>query len=149
MQVLNFPEFKAVFKTLGQKKYIFDNFRKKFVTLTPEEWVRQHVAHFLCSHQSVPIGLISLEVPMKFHSMNKRADIVVYNRNHQPGLLVECKAPDVSLKQETFQQIATYNFVLNASLLLVTNGIETYLFHIDFQNSNMNQLEKLPEFNQW
>jgi hypothetical protein len=149
MQPLNYPTFKPLFKSIGQKKYIFDRFRKKFVTLNPEEWVRQHVANYLVDYQGVPVSLVAIESPIKYNNMHKRADIIVYTKRHVPGLVVECKAPEIKLSTETFWQVATYNMVLKAPYLLVTNGLESYLFCIDLQTNQMKELDKLPNFLEW
>lgn len=149
MQTINLPEFEPVFKTQGQKNYIFDSFRKKFVTLTPEEWVRQHWAHFLVNFQSVPKTLLAVETSLTFNNMKKRCDILVYDKLHKPALIVECKAPTVKIDDKTCWQIATYNFIHKAKYLIVSNGIEHFLFSVDFNNHKINRLDNLPDFFTW
>jgi len=149
MQTINLPEFEPVFKTQGQKKYIFDSFRKKFVTLTPEEWVRQHWAHFLINFQSVPKTLLAVEASLTYNNMNKRCDILVYDKVHKPVLIVECKAPNVKIDEKTCWQIATYNFIHKAKYLIVSNGIEHFLFSVDFNANIISRLDNLPDFFDW
>ncbi|WP_177224168.1 type I restriction enzyme HsdR N-terminal domain-containing protein [Thermoflavifilum thermophilum] len=111
----------------GQQRYIFDRIRKRYVALTPEEWVRQHVLHYLIDVAGYPSGLMAVEKRIPGHSQSRRADIVVYDPDLQPWMVVECKAPDVPLQEDTLMQIAGYNFPLQARYLFITNGHTCWL----------------------
>ncbi|MCK9480690.1 MAG: type I restriction enzyme HsdR N-terminal domain-containing protein [Bacteroidia bacterium] len=149
MQKINLPEFAPLLKNIGQRKYIFDSFRKKFVTLTPEEWVRQHWAYFLVTYIGVPKGVIGIEVSLKYNTMNKRADIVVFDKSQQPALIVECKASHVALTEQTCLQIANYNAVFKSKFLIISNGMEHFLFEVDFQSNTIFRLQELPVYSEW
>lgn len=144
MQPLNFSAYTFRFKNSENKTAIFDEIRKKFVVLTPEEWVRQHVIHFLITEMKYPKSWINVEKVIKINGLTKRYDIVVFNPNGSIFLLVECKAPQITLTQETFNQIARYNLTLNAQYLMVTNGLNHYFCQMDFQNEKYHFLQNLP-----
>lgn len=146
MQKLNFPTYSFRFKNRENKLSIFDEIRKKFVILQPEEWVRQHCVHFLINDKKYPISLINVEKELKINSLRKRYDIVVYNNDGSICLIVECKAPNIQISQSTFDQIARYNLSLNASLLMITNGMNHYYCSMDFENECYNFLKELPEY---
>ncbi|MDR1673761.1 MAG: type I restriction enzyme HsdR N-terminal domain-containing protein [Bacteroidales bacterium] len=109
---------------------IFDLVRKKYVALTPEEWVRQHLIHYLSAEKNCPLTLMSVETPLRYAQMHKRSDVVVYGRNGQPLLLAECKAPEVPVNQKVFEQIAVYHQTIQSPFLLVTNGLLHYCMSI-------------------
>lgn len=144
MQPLNFSAYTFRFKNSENKTAIFDEIRKKFVVLTPEEWVRQHVIQFLVTEMKYPKSWINVEKVIKINGLTKRYDIVVFNPNGSLFLLVECKAPKITLTQETFNQIARYNLTLNAQYLMVTNGLNHYFCQMDFQNEKYHFLQNLP-----
>jgi len=146
MQKLNFPTFTFRFKNSENKVAIFDEIRKKFIILTPEEWVRQHVLQFLLQEKKYPKSYINVEKLIKINDLNKRYDIVVYQPNGELFLLIECKAPDVKIAQQTFDQIARYNLVLNAKYLMVTNGLNHYFCQMDFENEKYIFLKELPNY---
>ena len=146
MQKLQFPTYTFRFKNSENKIAIFDEIRKKFILLTPEEWVRQHVVQFLLQEKNYPKSYINVEKLIKINSLTKRYDIVVYQPNGELFLLIECKAPEVKINQETFNQIARYNLVLNAKYLMVSNGLNHYFCKIDFENEKYVFLEELPSF---
>ncbi len=146
MQKLNFPKYNFRFKSNENKTLIFDIIRKKFMVLTPEEWVRQHVLHFLISEKKYPISHINVEKQLKLHNTVKRYDIVVFNANGSIQIVIECKAPKIKINQQTFDQIAQYNFVLQASYLLVTNGLEHYYCQMDFENKKYIFLQDIPSY---
>ncbi|WP_320814870.1 type I restriction enzyme HsdR N-terminal domain-containing protein [Flavobacterium sp.] len=145
MQKLNFSDYSFRFKNSENKVSIFDPIRKKFILLTPEEWVRQHVVEFLLDEKKYPKSLINVEKTVKVNGMNKRYDIVVYNSDGSIFLLIECKAPEVKIDQKTFDQIARYNLSLNAQYLMVTNGLNHYFCEMDFENEKYSFLKALPE----
>ena len=145
MQHLNFPTYSFRFKNSENKVSIFDSIRKKFILLTPEEWVRQHVIEFLLIEKKYPKSLINVEKVVKVNGMNKRYDVVVFNSDGSIFLLIECKAPEVKIDQKTFDQIARYNLILNAQYLMVTNGLNHYFCEMDFENEKYSFLKELPE----
>ncbi len=146
MQKLNFPNYSFRFKNSENKTYIFDVIRKKFLLLTPEEWVRQHVVNFLIEEMNYPKSLINVEKLVKLNGINKRYDAVVFRNDGSIFLLVECKAPEVNITQQTFDQIAQYNLVLKAENLMVTNGLNHYFCQMDFENEKYIFLKELPRF---
>ncbi|PKA84558.1 type I restriction and modification enzyme subunit R-like protein [Ulvibacter sp. MAR_2010_11] len=146
MQKLNFPEYQFRFKSNENKPLIFDEIRKKFVILTPEEWVRQHVLQLLLSEKKYPASHINIEKQLKLHNTVKRYDIVVFNSDGSIHLIIECKAPIVPITQETFDQIARYNMALDSTLLMVTNGIDHYFCKMDFENERYIFLKDIPSY---
>jgi hypothetical protein len=146
MQQLNFPSYSFRFKNSENKPYIFDEIRKKFVVLTPEEWVRQHVVRYLIDNKKYSKSFINVEKLVKVNGINKRYDIVVFDSKGNIFLLIECKAPEVPISQKTFDQIAQYNLVLKASYLMVTNGLNHYFCQMDFENEKYSFLSALPDF---
>ena len=146
MQKLNFPVYSFRFKNSENKVSIFDEIRKKFILLTPEEWVRQHVIQFLLQDKSYPKSYINVEKLIKINDLSKRYDGVVFQPNGEIFLLIECKAPEVAISQQTFDQIARYNLVLKAKYLMVTNGLNHYFCQMDFENEKYVFLKELPEY---
>lgn len=146
MQALNFNRYAFRLKNSENKTAIFDLVRKKFVLITPEEWVRQHVLHFLISDKKYPLSLLNVEKVISVHGLKKRYDVVVYQTNGSIAILVECKAPGVAITQTTFDQIARYNSSLNANYLMVTNGLEHFFCQMDYQNKKYVFLQDLPSF---
>jgi hypothetical protein len=146
MQKLNFPSYSFRFKNSENKVFIFDEIRKKFMLMTPEEWVRQNVVQFLIQEKKYSKSYINVEKIIKLNGLTKRYDIVVFQPNGKIFLLVECKAPEVSISQNTFDQIARYNMVLEANYLMVTNGLNHYFCQMDFENEKYLFLKELPEF---
>lgn len=144
MQPLKFSNYQFRFKNSENKMAIFDEIRKKFIILTPEEWVRQHVIHFLTLEMNYPKSYINVEKLLKINGLTKRYDIVVYNSDGSIFLLVECKAPEIKISQATFDQISRYNLTLNASYLMLTNGLNHYYCEMDFENESYRFLEQLP-----
>lgn len=146
MQKLNFPAYSFRFKNSENKVSIFDQIRKKFILLTPEEWVRQHTIEYLIKDKNYPLSYINVEKLIKINDRNKRYDIVIFKPNGEIFLLIECKAPEVSISQATFDQIARYNLILNAEYLMVTNGLNHYFCQMDFENEKYIFLKDLPNF---
>lgn len=143
MQALAFPPFGFKTKSSENKRYIFDVIRKKFVLLTPEEWVRQHV---LCDLIDKGISKTRLSVEKQFEVMGqkKRFDVVVAGKNASIALLVECKAPTIPITQATFDQIARYQLALNATYLMLTNGMQHFYCQIDPEKQSYQFIEHLP-----
>ena len=146
MLALNFPAYQFKLTQSPKGLQIFDIVRKKKVLLTPEEWVRQHVLHFLNAEKEVPMGLMAVEQGIKLHGMQRRCDIVIYNTHGIPAMIVECKAPTVKISQDIFDQIARYNLVLKVDYLLVTNGLQHICCQIDHTTSNYAYLPTIPSF---
>ena len=146
MQELNFPTYSFRFKNSENKVAIFDEIRKKFIILTPEEWVRQHTVQFLLQDKNYPKSYLNVEKIIKINELSKRYDIVVFQPNGEIFILVECKAPEVAITQKTFDQIARYNLTLKAKYLMVTNGLNHYFCQMDFEKEQYVFLEQLPEF---
>ena len=146
MQNLNFPTYSFRFKNSENKVSIFDEIRKKFILLTPEEWVRQHVVQFLLQDKKYPKSYINVEKLIKINDLSKRYDVVVFQPNGEIFLLIECKAPEVAISQQTFDQIARYNLVLKAKYLMVTNGLNHYFCQMDFKNEKYVFLKELPKY---
>ena len=146
MQKLNFPAYTFRFKNSENKVAIFDVIRKKFIILTPEEWVRQHTVQFLLEEKKYPKSYINVEKLIKVNDTSKRYDIAVFKPNGELFLLIECKAPEVAISQNTFDQIARYNLKLKAEYLMVTNGLNHYFCQMDFENEKYVFLKELPNF---
>ena len=144
MDKLNFPELKFSIKIKENKPYIFDPIRKKWVVLTPEEWVRQHCIKFLVKIKNIPVGLIQVEKKLNLNRVLKRYDIVVYKRNKTIAILIECKAPSIQLTQKTFDQIARYNILLKSEYLMLTNGINHFFCQMDYEKGKYLFLPDLP-----
>lgn len=146
MQNLNFPSYKFRLKNSENKTLIFDEIRKKFVVLLPEEWVRQHCIKFLIEEKKYPRSLINVEKTLQINGLNKRYDIVIFNSDGTIFLIVECKSFKVKINQQTFDQIARYNLALKSQYLMITNGNEHYYCNIDFQNKSYRFLKEIPNF---
>ena len=146
MKQLQFPSYSFRFKNSENKVAIFDEIRKKFIIITPEEWVRQHVVQFLLQDKKYPKSHINVEKLLKINYLNKRYDVVVYNPDGSIFILVECKAPEIKISQHTFDQIARYNMTLNAEYLMVTNGLNHYFCKMDYENEKYDFLPELPEY---
>ena len=146
MEPLNFPKFNFRVKNTENQLRIFDIVRKKFVVLQPEEWVRQHVLHYLSFHKNYPLSYINVEKKLTINGLSKRYDIVVYNRDASIEILVECKSPNVPIDQSTFDQVARYNRKVNSKYLMVTNGLEHYYCQLDVKNEKYKFLRDIPDF---
>lgn len=146
MQKLNLPEYSFRLKNSENKLAIFDEIRKKFVLLTPEEWVRQHVVQFLIIEKKYPKSLINVEKTLEINGLKKRYDIVVFHSNGQINILVECKSADIQISQETFDQIARYNMSLKANFLMITNGLQHYFCQMNLDENKYQFLENIPNY---
>lgn len=143
---LNLPAFDHKIKREGPRTQIFDPIRRKYVVLTPEEWVRQHFINYLKVEKNYPYSLMKIEGGLKFNHQNKRSDILVYNLKGQPAILVECKAPEVKVTAAVFEQAARYNQQLKVDYIIVTNGIGHYCSSINYLEGSFTFLEEIPEF---
>jgi hypothetical protein len=148
LQKLNFPKFDYRFKSTENKVSIFDVIRKKFIILQPEEWVRQHCVHFLINDKRYPKSLINVEKELTINGLKKRYDIVVFNPDGGIHLIVECKSHKIQINQTAFDQIARYNLVLNASYLMITNGLNHYYCQMDSKVERYSFLQDIPNYKQ-
>ena len=146
MEKLNLPTYSFNIKFIEQRKYIFDFIRKKYVILTPEEWVRQNFLKYLVEEKKYPASLIAVEKEFKLNNLSKRSDAVIYNKQGNPYLIIECKAPEVKIGQKVFDQIARYNMVLNVELLVVTNGLQHFCCKLDAENDTYYFLKEIPDY---
>ena len=127
---LNLPDFELRLQQKGEKSLIWDVARKKYVVLTPEEWVRQHFLHFLIDHNHYPVNLISMEKGLQYNRLQKRYDLLVYTPSLKPFLLVECKSYKVNLSENTLSQVSVYNKSLSAAYMIISNGLHHYCFDL-------------------
>ena len=146
MQKLNLPIYSIKLKKEGNKTLVFDPIRKKYIVLTPEEWVRQNFIQFLIQEKNYPASLMAVEMEINLLKTKKRCDIVSYNTMGLPHMIVECKAPTIKISQDTFDQIARYNMTLKTNLLIVTNGLQHYICMMDHQNQRYHFLKEIPNY---
>jgi hypothetical protein len=146
VQKLNFPTYSFRLKNSENKRLIFDEIRKKFMVLQPEEWVRQHCIQYLIQEKNFPKALINVEKELKINNLRKRYDIIIYNPDGSIHLIVECKAAHITINQSTFDQIARYNLALNATFLMVTNGINHYYCQMDYEHQCYTFLTDIPNY---
>lgn len=146
MLSLNLPIFSVNVSEKDGKRIIFDPVRRKYVALTPEEWVRQHFVNYLITVKNFPKELLANEVPVKLNGTSKRCDTVVYNRFLAPLVIVEYKAPTIEITRAVFDQIARYNMVLRVKYLIVSNGINHFCCKIDYEAQTYSFLEDIPEY---
>ncbi len=145
---LNFPDYTFSFQEKNGVQEIFDAFRRKFVKLTPEEWVRQNLLHFLVKEKGYPTSLIAVEYSLTFNGQKKRCDALIFNSLAQPLVLVECKSEQVVLTQKILEQVSRYNFTLNVPYLLISNGLKHYMLSIKPQHASqkIELLQQIPFF---
>ncbi len=146
MHKLNLPTYQFNIKNSENKQLIFDKIRKKYVVLTPEEWVRQNFVQYLITEKKYPISLIAVEKQLVVNNLKKRFDILIFNTDGTPNIIVECKASSVKIAQDTFDQIARYNLKLNVNYLVVTNGLTHYFCKLDLENEQYVFLENIPNY---
>lgn len=146
MQTLTFPAFDYQIRRQNGMMMIFDMIRRKYVALTPEEWVRQHLIHYLVEKKQYPRTLIAVEKEINLYGLKRRFDVVCYNRQAEPYLIVECKAPAVALSQTVFDQVFRYNLVMAAPYVAITNGVTHYCGRLD-DGRTFSFLPDFPCFN--
>jgi hypothetical protein len=147
MQQLHLPVYEPRIREGAEgRREIFDPFRRKFVRLTPEEWVRQHFLNFLVRTKGYPASVIVVEAFLTVNRLKKRCDILVYGPGKKPVLVVECKAPEIGITQEVFDQVARYNMTLLVDHLVVTNGLQHYACRIDHYKRSFEFLNEVPEY---
>lgn len=148
MLSLNLPAFDAKIIVKNGKNVIFDSIRRRYVALTPEEWVRQHFVNFLIAHKGYPRELMANEVPITLNGTRKRCDTVLYKRDLSARMIIEYKAPDVDITQAVFNQIMRYNMVLRVEYLVISNGIQHFCCQMDYANNRYNFLQDIPDYHQ-
>lgn len=146
MQKLNLPEYSFRIKTSEGRSFIFDSLRKKFIRLTPEEWVRQNFIQFLIIEKKYPVSLIAVEAGVKVNNNPQRADMIVFDRSGIPVLVAEFKAPEVKISQQTFDQIVRYNMQLKVKFLIVSNGLDHFCCSINYVDNSYAFIAEIPEF---
>jgi type I site-specific restriction endonuclease len=146
MPQLMLPKAALKIKSVEGTTQVFDVVRKKYFVLTQEEWVRQHFIHFLNAEKKYPLGLMRVEKIIKYNNLRTRADIVLHNTDGKPNMIVECKAPNVKITQDSFNQIAKYNFQLRVEFLVVTNGLQHFCCKMDYKKDEIKFVEEIPSF---
>lgn len=147
MQVLNLPKTELKVTTKDGKQQVYDILRRKFVALTPEEWVRQLFVHYLIQHKGYPAECIGNEVSIMLGRTKKRCDSVVYGQNAQPIMIIEYKSPQTEITQQVFEQVSRYNIKLKVRWLVVSNGMQHYCCHIDYESGTYQFVEDIPPYN--
>ena len=143
---LNLPPYPIKIQEKGEKRQIFDFLRRKWVALTPEEWVRQHFTHYLVAQKGYPKGLMGNEVELHMGDKRLRCDTILYNKEGQPRMIVEYKAPTIQIQQKTFDQISVYNLLLKVDYLVVSNGLCHYCCKMDYERQSYQFLEDIPDY---
>jgi hypothetical protein len=146
MYALNLPSFDAKIRKNGDGFEIFDPLRRKYVSLTPEEWVRQHFVHYLTTDKNYPASRIANEAAIRLNSLSRRCDSVVYNIRLEPVMIIEYKEPGVTITQQVFDQVARYNSVLRVPYIIVSNGISHYCYRIDYGAQSYSFLSEIPMY---
>ena len=143
---LNLPPYPIKIQEKGEKRQIFDFLRRKWVALTPEEWVRQHFTHFLVEHKNYPQALLANEVELRIGEKRLRCDTLLYNKELRPRMIIEYKAPTIQIQQKTFVQISVYNLLLKVDYLIVSNGLQHYCCKMDYDHQRYQFLESIPDY---
>ena len=146
MTRLNLPSFEIKLRGTKAQPQIFDILRKKYIALTPEEWVRQHFIHFLVEHKGYPAALMANEIQLKVGEKTLRADSVLYSRDLKPRMIIEYKAPHIPITQKVFDQISIYNMLLHVDYLVVSNGLQHYICKMDYNDKKYLFLEDIPDY---
>ena len=146
MTRLNLPPFEIKLRGTKAQPQIFDILRKKYIALTPEEWVRQHFVHFLVEHKGYPAALMANEIQLKVGEKTLRADSVLYSRELKPRMIIEYKAPHIPITQKVFDQISIYNMLLHVDYLVVSNGLQHYICKMDYNDKKYLFLEDIPDY---
>ncbi|MEZ5106108.1 MAG: type I restriction enzyme HsdR N-terminal domain-containing protein [Draconibacterium sp.] len=147
MQKLNLPEYDFKMKNEDGKFFIFDVIRKKFIVLTPEEWVRQNFIQYLKSEKKYPSSLMAVEKKIIINQNQRRFDLVIYAKTGQPLLIAEFKAPNIKITQETFDQVVRYNMALKVKNVVVSNGMQHFACEINYEKNSYSYLKEIPAFN--
>ncbi len=148
MLSLNLPPYATKVAVRDGKNTIWDIIRRKYVALTPEEWVRQHFVHFLVGHKGYPVSLLANEVALTLNGTSRRCDTVLYDRTLSPRMIIEYKAPHIPITQKVFDQICRYNLVFHVDYLIVSNGLSHYCCRMDYDRQSYQFLTDVPEYGQ-
>lgn len=143
---LNLPPFDMKLSGTRERMKVFDILRRRYVALTPEEWVRQHFVNYLINHLGYPAPLLANEVQLTVGEKHLRADTVLFSRDMRPRMIVEYKAPSVAITPDVFNQIAAYNTLLHVDYLVVSNGVEHYCRRIDYTTGQAVSLDNIPTY---
>ncbi len=143
---LNLPQYEIKITEKDGKRMIFDFLRKKYVALTPEEWVRQHFTHYLVEHKGYPKGLLGNEIELQIGDKRLRCDSILYNKVARPQMIIEYKAPTVPLQQKVFDQVSAYNLLLRVDYLIISNGMEHYCCKMDYEHQKYLFLQEIPDY---
>ena len=146
MYRLNLPQYEIKIGEKGGKRTIFDFLRRKYVVLTPEEWVRQHFTHYLVEHKGYPKGLLGNEIELRIGEKHLRCDSILYNKEARPQMIIEYKAPTIQIQQKTFDQISAYNLLLKVDYLVVSNGMQHYCCRMDYEHQKYVFLQDIPDY---
>ena len=146
MQALNLPKTDLKIITRDGKQQVFDILRRKYVALTPEEWVRQHFINYLIQHKGYPAECIGNEISITLNGTKKRCDSVVYGQNAQPAMILEYKSPQVEISQQVFEQISRYNIKLRVKWLVVSNGLHHYCCWLNYESGTSQFVEDIPPY---
>lgn len=148
MTQLNLPPYEARIKATGPHQQIFDVLRRRYVALTPEEWVRQHFVHFLMEHKHYPKGLLGNEIELRIGEKKMRCDSILYDNMLQPRMIIEYKAPEIEITQQVFNQITAYNMILRVNYLIVSNGMQHYCCRLNKELGQYEFLQDIPDYSQ-
>lgn len=148
MLSLNLPPYATKVTVRDGKNAIWDIIRRKYVALTPEEWVRQHFVHFLIGHKGYPASLLANEVALTLNGTSRRCDTVLYDRTLSPRMIIEYKAPHIPITQKVFDQICRYNLVFHVDYLIVSNGLSHYCCRMDYEHQSYQFLTDVPEYDE-
>ncbi|MFA4045333.1 type I restriction enzyme HsdR N-terminal domain-containing protein [Prevotella sp. PCHR] len=148
MYRLNLPPYEIKIKEKGGRHAVFDVLRRKYVNLTPEEWVRQHFIHYLTEHKGYPTSLLANEVKLRLGQKSLRCDSVLYDNMLQPRMIIEYKAPTIQITQKTFNQIFAYNILMHVDYLVVSNGMSHYCCRMDYEGGKYTFLNDIPDYKQ-
>jgi len=143
---LNLPTYPFKITRSENSLSIFDPIRKKYVALTPEEWVRQHFVQYLICEKGFPQALIANEIGIKLNRTSKRCDTVIYNRDLKPLVLVEYKAPEIEITQKVFEQISRYNIIFKVPYLIISNGLSHYCCYVDYDSQRATFITEIPNY---
>ena len=143
---LNLPSFAIKIGGSRERPTIYDILRRKYVALTPEEWVRQHFVHYLTEHKGYPSSLMANEVRLQIGAKQLRADSVLYDTGLHPRMIIEYKAPNLAITQKVFDQISAYNLLLHVDYLVVSNGLDSYCCKMDYVGKKYLFLEAIPDY---
>ncbi len=146
MEALNLPPFEVRLREANGRQQIFDVLRRRYVSLTPEEWVRQHFVHYLLEQKSYPKGLLCNEVELKIGEKRLRCDSLLYDKSMHPQMIIEYKAPQIALTQRVFDQISVYNLLLHVDYLIVSNGLQHYCCQMDYEQHQYRFLKEIPDY---